>query len=106
MATRGIHRAVPGRHSGRKRPTRILETETTVGVTSGAWPRCPAEPPQGLARRRPRRLSLQYPLPPLPLLRPPDERVGLGRVGGPHRLVVPLDLFSGAVGHVAQVVRL
>src|SRR5688572_5634941 len=48
---------------------------------------------------------MQDAFPALPVLTP-DELVGFRRVMRAHLYIVPLNLLSGPVGHVAEVVRL
>src|SRR5688500_13072547 len=48
---------------------------------------------------------LQDVRPALPILRPLDERRGLGSIARAHVLIVPLELLSRTVGNVAEVIR-
>src|SRR4026207_2134806 len=50
--------------------------------------------------------GLQNAFPTLAIRRALDEWGRLRRIGGAQVLVVPLDLLAGAVGHVAEVIRL
>src|SRR5262249_55631991 len=48
--------------------------------------------------------ELQDVIPALAILRPLDERLGLGRVAGAQVLVVPLDFLSGPIRDIAEVI--
>src|SRR5262245_44672323 len=49
---------------------------------------------------------LQNAFPTLSIDGPFDKGIGFGRVRGAHRLVIPLDLLAGPIGHVAEMVGL
>src|SRR5436190_12087583 len=50
-------------------------------------------------------LSFQNPFPAFAILESLDEGISRRRVGGTHPLVIPFQLFSSAIGHVAEMVR-
>src|SRR5688572_24577787 len=79
---------------------RWATSRTSATASIAEMPAKPVDPAAGASAR-----ELQNVVPALAVRGSLDERVGFRRVAGAHVLVIPLELFSGPVGDVAEVVR-